>query len=46
MTNGTTVVPPRLDIKSWWTAFTTGALLGGFLAAAVALVTVMGMSPG
>jgi len=41
-----TVDPPELEIKSWWSAFMTGALTGGFLAAAAAVVTVIGLSSG
>lgn len=44
MSNHTTVENPQLEIKSWWTAFTTGALIGGSLAAAAALITVIGMN--
>ncbi len=46
MTNHGTIDPPKLEIKSWWTAFMAGTLFGGFLAATVALVTVIGMSTG
>ena len=48
MTNhpGEVEAPELESIKSWWTAFMTGALMGGFLAAAAAFVTVIGMSAG
>ncbi len=48
MTNhhGEIDAPEITGIKSWWTAFMAGALIGGFLAAAAALVTVIGLSAG
>ncbi|MDX2412531.1 MAG: hypothetical protein QNK34_11300 [Woeseiaceae bacterium] len=43
MTNhhGEVVAPQRVEIKSWWTAFMTGAIIGGGLAAAAGFITVM-----
>lgn len=43
MTNhqGEAEAPPNVEIKSWWNAFMIGAIIGGGLAAAAAVVTVV-----
>ena len=48
MTNhpGEVEAPELEGIKSWFNSFIAGAVLGGFLAAAAAFVTVIGMSAG